>query len=213
MPRFDAVFFDIGETIVDKSRDYAAMAAFLGVAPHTFSAVFGGLLARGADFREVVPLLRPDLSWSAARAAGAGRTDVIEDDLYSDVRPALGKLRESGIFVGVCGNQDPGLAENLRALGLPADLVATSAEWATAKPAPEFFARIAQECDLPSERIAYVGDQWDNDVRPAADAGMAAVRLRRGPWGALHADDASAAQCLAVIDGLDELPGLLAGGT
>ncbi|GAB2754089.1 hypothetical protein GCM10027174_31860 [Salinifilum aidingensis] len=211
MPRFNAVFFDIGETIVDKSRDYAAMADFLGVPQHTFSAVFGGLLARGADFREVVPLLRPDLTWSAARAAGAGRADVVEDDLYADVRPALGELRASGLFVGVCGNQDPGLAENLRALELPADLVATSAEWGAAKPAPEFFARIGQECDLPAERIVYVGDQWDNDVRPAVDAGMAAVRLRRGPWGALNAEDPSAAECLAVIDGLDELPGLLAG--
>jgi len=36
--------------------------------------------------------------------------------------------------------------------------------------------------DPPPEDVAYVGDRLDNDVLPAALAGMRAVWLKRGPW-------------------------------
>ena len=35
-----AVFFDVGETIVDESHEYGTWADWLGVPQHTFSAVF-----------------------------------------------------------------------------------------------------------------------------------------------------------------------------
>ena len=31
--------------------------------------------------------------------------------------------------------------------------------------------------------IAYVGDRLDNDLHPAAQAGLRTVFVRRGPWG------------------------------
>jgi FMN phosphatase YigB (HAD superfamily) len=31
--------------------------------------------------------------------------------------------------------------------------------------------------------IAYVGDRLDNDIAPAAQAGLFTVWMRRGPWG------------------------------
>lgn len=211
MTNFHAVFFDIGETIVDKSREYAAWADFLDVPPHTFSAAFGGLIARGRDFREVAQLLRPDWDWNTARAAGAGKISITESDVYSDVRPVLEKLRSAGVYVGICGNQDLGIAEDLRRLDLPADLIASSAEWNTAKPDPSFFTKITTLCEQPPEQIVYVGDQWDNDVHPAHRAGMNAVRLRRGPWGPLDPDDAHQGSPLALIDSLDELPAIVLG--
>src|SRR6266545_1293486 len=47
-----AVFFDVGETIVDETREYGTWADWLGVPRHTFSAVFGAVIARGGDYRE-----------------------------------------------------------------------------------------------------------------------------------------------------------------
>jgi hypothetical protein len=38
-----AVFLDVGETIVDESREYGAWADWLGVPRHTFSAVLGAV--------------------------------------------------------------------------------------------------------------------------------------------------------------------------
>ena len=57
----------------------------------------------------------------------------------------------------------------------------------------------------PAE-IAYVGDRVDNDVVPAATAGMVAVFLRRGPWALLHARRPEASVARLTIDSLDELP-------
>ena len=73
--------------------------------------------------------------------------------------------------------------------GLPVqfDLIGMSDTWGLHKPDPAFFARIAAELRLAPEEIAYVGDRLDNDVRPAAAAGMVAVFVRRGPWAWINA--------------------------
>ena len=54
------------------------------------------------------------------------------------------------------------------------------------------------------QHICYVGDRLDNDVLPAAEAGMMPVLIRRGPWGYLHAQRPQA-QDVTVIDSLGEL--------
>ena len=54
-----SVFFDVGETIVDETREYETWADWLGVPRHTFSAVFGAVIARGQDYREVFQVFRP----------------------------------------------------------------------------------------------------------------------------------------------------------
>ena len=58
----------------------------------------------------------------------------------------------------------------------------------------------------PPGEIAYVGDRVDNDVVPAAAAGMLAVFLRRGPWGYIQADRPEAALARIKINSLAELP-------
>ncbi len=47
-----AVVFDVGECLVDETREYHTWADWLGVPRHTFSAVFGAVIARGLDYRE-----------------------------------------------------------------------------------------------------------------------------------------------------------------
>ena len=94
------------------------------------------------------------------------------DDLYPDVRPALTALREAGFDVVIAGNQPPEARAALEAMDLPASAIRTSDEWGVQKPEPEFFARVAELSGVAPEEIAYVGDRLDNDVLPAADAGM-----------------------------------------
>ena len=66
-----AVWFDVGEALVDETREYGTWADWLGVPRHTFSAVFGAVIARGRDYREVFQHFRPgfDLDKSNARPA------------------------------------------------------------------------------------------------------------------------------------------------
>ncbi len=78
------------------------------------------------------------------------------------------------------------------------------------KPDERFFSGLADALDLPAGEIAYVGDRVDNDVVPAARAGMKAVFIRRGPWGVLQADWPEAARAHARIESLAELPEALA---
>ena len=47
---------------------------------------------------------------------------------------------------------------------------------------------------------------------PALDAGLRAVRILRGPWGALVRDAEIEARCFAVVDSLSALADLLVGG-
>ena len=51
--------------------------------------------------------------------------------------------------------------------------------------------------------VAYAGDRVDNDVIPAAAAGMRAIWVRRGPWGLIQ--QAGAATPALMVDSLDEL--------
>jgi FMN phosphatase YigB (HAD superfamily) len=203
-----AVYFDIGETLLDRRREYAAHAARLGVSPHTFSAVFGAVIASGGTVADV--MARFD-GGPPAPASGS-LTEVEERDLYPDVRPCLTRLRRRGMRVGIVGNQPADIGEQLRRLGLPADEIATSVQWGVAKPDPEFFQRIIESAGLEPASIVYVGDQIDLDIVPALAAGLHAVRLLRGPWGYLVRDASAEDACLAVIGSLGELPALLGAG-
>ena len=134
-----AVWFDVGETLIDESREYGTWADWLGVPRHTFSAVFGAVIARGGDYREVFQHFRPgfDLVQNARRGWMLGLGEYLNGhDLYADARPCLQALRDAGYFVGVAGNQTARAGRFLRELNLPCDVLATSDEWGVAKPDP-----------------------------------------------------------------------------
>ena len=197
--------FDVGETLVSENRAWIEWAEWLGVPPLTFLGVLGGAIARGEDHRAPFRLLRPDADLRAERRrrVEAGHPALfIRSDLYPDAVPALRSLREAGFQIGVAGNQ-PAAAERLfDDLGVELDLVASSEGLGVEKPDPAFFAAIATRLDLPPGTIAYVGDRIDNDVRPAAAAGMRAVFLRRGPWAWLQAGRDEVPEADAAIDDL-----------
>jgi HAD superfamily hydrolase (TIGR01662 family) len=188
----ETIVFDVGETLTRDDRYWASWADWLGAPRHTVAALVGAVTVQGRDNADALRLLRPHIDiaaeYEAREAAGRGE-QLDESDLYEDVRPALSSLQAQGVRVIVAGNQTVKVGQMLRALELPADLVATSGEWGVAKPAPAFFARVLEVSDAPADRTLYVGDHPVNDVFPAKAAGLKAAHLRRGPWGHLWADD------------------------
>jgi HAD superfamily hydrolase (TIGR01549 family) len=208
-----AVVFDVGETLIDDTREWHRWAQWLGARQHTLSALVGLVTAQGRDNADALRLLRPGFDMAAERAkreaAGQGE-NLTEEDLYPDVRPALKALRDGGLWVGIAGNQTARAAALLRSLDLPADAIATSGEWGLAKPDQAFFQRLITWAPADAGEIVYVGDHRDNDVIPASSSGLRTALIRRGPWGHLWADDPSVIDLADWrIDDLNELPSLL----
>jgi N-acetyl-D-muramate 6-phosphate phosphatase len=69
-----AVFFDVGETLLDDSREFGAWADWIGVPRHTFSAVLGAVTAEGRNNAETFQYFRPgfDLATERQRREDAG---------------------------------------------------------------------------------------------------------------------------------------------
>jgi HAD superfamily hydrolase (TIGR01662 family) len=124
-------------------------------------------------------------------------------DLYSDALPAVRGLRDAGYRIALVANQPAERSDELRALGFDADVIAMSEELGVHKPRPEFFAAALRLMGNPDpSSVAYVGDRADNDVRPAAAAGMRAIWIRRGPWGVIWD---GAPDAVLSVESLDEL--------
>lgn len=205
-----AVVFDVGECLVNETREYGTWADWLGVPRHTFSAVFGAVIARGLDYRETFQVFRPgfDLAQERENRARAGQPEWFgEEDLYPDARSTLGELRAAGYWVGIAGNQTLRAGGILRSLGLPCDMLATSDDWGVSKPDPAFFEQVVKVAKVRASEIVYVGDRMDNDIRPAAKLGLRTALVRRGPWATIQRDDPSASSIPTFcIDSLKELP-------
>jgi putative hydrolase of the HAD superfamily len=100
---------------------------------------------------------------------------------FQDVVPAMEKLRERGLTVGLITNMDREGAEIVEGLGLSdhIDLVVTSLEAGAAKPSPAIFrAALAKAGAEPGEAM-HVGDQPSSDIEGALGAGLRAVLLDR----------------------------------
>jgi len=199
--RTEAVFFDVGETIVDETVLWRWWADRFGIPHFTFFAVFGALIERGEDHRRIFDVfgVKREGEWP-----GFGL-----EHLYPDALPCLRELKERGLRLGLVGNTSEQIEDILRTLDLPVDVIGSSERWGVEKPSPEFFARVVAEAGVDASKVAYVGDRLDNDVLPAVQAGMTGVFLKRGPWGWLHASRGEASRATLRIDGLDELPDAL----
>ncbi|MFH8617939.1 HAD family hydrolase [Streptomyces sp. NPDC017979] len=206
-----AVVFDVGECLVDETREYGTWADWLGVPRHTFAAVFGAVIAQGRDYRETFQEVRPgfDLDQERERRAAAGQPEYFgEEDLYDDVRPALAQLRADELWLGIAGNQTVRAGGLLRGLFTgDVDLIGTSDDWGASKPDSAFFERVASVVPFDVSEILYVGDRVDNDIRPAVATGMPTALIRRGPWATIqwNTPDAETLPTLR-ISSLLELP-------
>ena len=196
-----AVFFDVGETLVDERRYWREVAGLVGVPEHVIWAALGVTIERGEDHTALF------------RHLGIERPAEVDDvvvydttDLYPDALSCLEAVRAAGYRVGMAGNQSSVLEAWARAAGLPVDVIGSSAGWGVRKPSSAFFERLVAEAGFQADEVAYVGDRLDNDVEPAAACGLVAVWIRRGPWGWLQRGGDRAA---LRIDSLSELLGAL----
>ncbi len=208
VPRIRSVVFDVGEVLVDESTEYRTWADWLGVPRHTFSAVFGAVIARGEAYRQVFQHFQPGFDLATERrkrlAAGLGESFDARD-LYPDVRPCLEALRAAGYTVGIAGNQTARAGVLIRELDLPADFISTSDDLGAEKPDVAFFEQLISRHDLTAEATAYVGDRFENDILPAQAVGLTGVLLGRGPWGHVNESHPAAAHAAIRIDALDQL--------
>ena len=209
-----AVIFDVGECLVNETREYGTWADWLGVPRHVFSAVFGAVIAQGLDYRETFQVFQPgfDLDKARRQRADEGKPEWFgQDDLYADAGPTLARLRDEGLWVGIAGNQTVRAGGLLRNLGLPADMIATSDDWGVSKPDPEFFRQMIAAVPYGPDAILYVGDRLDNDILPAARLGLRTALVKRGPWAVIQRNDPDASRVPTFrIDSLAELPDRIA---
>jgi HAD superfamily hydrolase (TIGR01549 family) len=197
-----AVVFDVGETLVDEERWWRRLAEREGLQPHVVWAALGVTIARGEEHTALwghLGIEKPPRWWS--------EIPYSSDDLYPDARDCLLRVRLLGLRVGIGGNQTEALEAWARDAALPADVISSSASLGVRKPDPVFFEKVVELMGCAAGEVAYVGDRVDNDVLPAAAAGLVAVHVRRGPWGRLQPTPREAALGL---DALATLPEALA---
>lgn len=200
------VVLDVGETLIDESRIWAIWADVLAIPRLTFMAVLGAAIQRGGQYGRIFDEFDIDEPTWRARVPEVERryAGFQEQDLYPDARRALEALKALGYRIGLVANQPASRTAELRRLGFDPEVIAMSDEMGVHKPDPAFFARILAMAGDPSPaRVAYAGDRVDNDVMPAAAAGMRAIWIRRGPWGRIQ--QLNGAPVALVVDSLDEL--------
>ena len=197
-----AVAFDVGETLVDEERWWRRLADREGLQPHVVWAALGVTIARGEEHHELwrhLGMENPPRWWS--------EIPYSLEDLYPDAIDCLRRVLDLGLRVGIVGNQSETLEAWARESALPADVISSSASLGVRKPDPVFFEKVVALLGSSAGETAYVGDRVDNDVLPAAAAGLIAIHVRRGPWGRLQPTPPEAALGL---DDLASLPDALA---
>ena len=207
-----AIFFDVGETLIDEHRLYRDYAMRMGVTYEYFMTTMEAAMVRREPVRNIFSIVKPGFDFKAARAQreAEGKTFAIgAHDLYADAAACLSALKAKGYFVGIVGNQPASAEPTLRASGLAFDFIATSDGWGVAKPDPKFFEKVREAAGCDPGQIAYVGDRVDNDVLPSLAAGMRPILVRRGPWGRAQWQWPEAEQAHLRIEDLAELPGRL----
>jgi HAD superfamily hydrolase (TIGR01662 family) len=194
--------FDVGETLVDEERWWRRLADREGLQPHVVWAALGVTIERGEEHTELwrhLGIEQPPRWWTEV-------TYSLED-LYPDAVDCLRRVRELGFRVGIVGNQTEALEAWARESALPADVISSSAGLGVRKPELAFFEKVVELMECTADEVAYVGDRVDNDVLPAATAGLVAIHVRRGPWGRLQRTPPAATLGL---DDLASLPQALA---
>ena len=202
VPTLSAVLFDFKDTlafVAEEAPTLADVARAKGIELR-LPVVVGPDDPSGAS-------LRSDASsetafWDAVRqrrlavlvASGVARTaaeQIVEEveagrsrlrmALFPEVRGVLGQLREAGLALGVCSNWDWDLDKHISDLGLDGhfDAVVGSARCGYWKPHETIFRLALDAIGAQPPRTLFVGDNLENDVRPAVAVGMTALHVHR----------------------------------
>jgi putative hydrolase of the HAD superfamily len=173
---------------------------------------YRGHLDQGSDWERLTELRGRCAEALRAALPPSGRLEAIEPPAlteallaslrftaYPDVQPALRHGREGGLRLVVVSNWDVSLHEVLERLELAPllDGILTSAEVGMRKPGARIFERALDLAGVAPGEAVHVGDNLDEDVAGARNAGIAPVLIRR--------DDRPAPTDVEVIGALTEL--------
>ena len=125
--------------------------------------------------------------------------------LYPDVRPALERLRDRGLALGIISNWDTRLRHIMTGLGLGdlLDDVVSSADVGLHKPDPRIFELACERLGVMPAQAAHVGDHHYADYLGASALGMRAVLIDR------HGVDADhGVTPIATLDSIEEALGI-----
>jgi putative hydrolase of the HAD superfamily len=100
-------------------------------------------------------------------------------DLYDDVQPVLGRLREAGLKIGLITNSGRDVDEFLAHHSLPVDAALTSGAHGRTKPHDSIFRAVLERLDVRPADAAMVGDSLEDDIEGARAIGMHAFLLDR----------------------------------
>jgi putative hydrolase of the HAD superfamily len=192
-----AVLFDVGNTLL--TLDYPRLAREIGEAlERQWTAE--ALARHGALAARDIESARTEADRAAAYFTAMFRRAGVADDelprvrdllrrlhaeahLWSAVdpatRPALDRLRNAGLALGVVSNSDGRVAGALAAAGLIDcfDAVIDSALAGVEKPDPRIFLTALEALGVAPAEALYLGDLPDVDIDGARSAGLAAVMI------------------------------------
>ena len=181
------LFFDIGYTLVNEDRVWAARCAEQA---ETAQAKLMGLSAQDI-YRELekasaagLPPFRTVVNKYRFKETAPYRSEL--ETVYPDAADVLETL--SGRYqLGVIANQKDGLRERLESFGLLRFFTFIVSSWdvRVSNPDKRIFEYALQTADCPPECACMIGDRIDNDIAPAKAVGMETVWIRQG-FGALQ---------------------------
>ena len=227
MKKYDAVIFDLDNTLYSYDRAHAAaFAAVKALARRELSlppARFDELHTRANEvlaqrcgggsavhnrlirYQILLELLDRPIALAPELARCYWSTFLKALEPTPGVREALIRLKEAGLRIGVGTNMTADLQfEKLRLLGLAqvVDFLVTSEEAGAEKPDRRLFALCAEKAGTVPERCVFVGDSLTNDAAAANAAGMLGVWYRPGaeqaPEGVLTVASISALPALLI---------------
>lgn len=166
-------------------------------------------------YRPYRDVLRETLA-QIMRRYGLPYRDEDSDDLlaavptwgpYSDVPPALERLRDGGVKLAIITNSDDDImSHNVANIGVPFDRVITAEQARAYKPSPAIFAHALQELGCESDDILHVAQGFEYDVVAVAALGWEAVWINR--YGKTGNPDYDRYRQLPDLSGLPALLGL-----
>lgn len=98
---------------------------------------------------------------------------------FPDVPPALQRLRQQCKLAIITNSDDDIMAENVRRIGVPIDVVITAEEAGAYKPSLETFAYTLQRLGCAPEEILHVAQGFEYDIVPAHALGWKRVWINR----------------------------------
>jgi HAD superfamily hydrolase (TIGR01549 family) len=100
-------------------------------------------------------------------------------DIYEDVLPTFGYLRERGLSIGLVSNTGRDLGLFVGHHGLDVDAAVSSGAHGKTKPHPAIFETALEQLGVAAADTVMVGDSIEDDVEGARAVGMRAVLLDR----------------------------------